>query len=55
MSYYRNRYGFKPEDFPISLAVYRACLSLPLFPSLTDAEADRVIDAVLGICRDRAV
>jgi dTDP-4-amino-4,6-dideoxygalactose transaminase len=55
MSYYRDRYGFRPEDFPISLAVYRTCLSLPLFPSLTDAEADRVIEAVLGVGRDRAV
>lgn len=36
--YYRNRYGFKAEEFPAALNYYRECLSLPLFPTLTDNE-----------------
>lgn len=49
MSYYRDRYGFKPEDFPVSLAAFKTCISLPLYPSLTNREADRVIRRVRGI------
>ncbi len=46
MSYYKNRYGLKPEDFPVALARFKTCISLPLFPAMSDEEADRVVDAV---------
>jgi len=46
MTYYRDLYGFKPEDFPVSLRVFRTCLSLPIYPGLKEEEIDRVIDAV---------
>ncbi len=46
MTYYRELYGFKPEDFPVSLRVFRTCLSLPIYPGLKEEEIDRVIDAV---------
>ena len=46
MSYYRERYGLKPESFPRALESFRTCISLPLSPSLSDEEADRVIAAV---------
>jgi dTDP-4-amino-4,6-dideoxygalactose transaminase len=49
MSYYRDRYGLKPEDYPASLACYRSCLSLPLYPSLTDDEVELVISAVVEL------
>jgi dTDP-4-amino-4,6-dideoxygalactose transaminase len=49
MSYYRDRYGFRPEDFPATLSVFQTCISLPLYPSLSRAEIDRVIAAVRGI------
>jgi dTDP-4-amino-4,6-dideoxygalactose transaminase len=49
MSYYRDRYAFKPSDFPVSLAAFESCISLPLFPSLKDSEVDRVIETVRGI------
>jgi dTDP-4-amino-4,6-dideoxygalactose transaminase len=49
MSYYRDRYAFHPSDFPAALAAFQTCISLPLFPSLTDAETDRVIESVRGI------
>jgi dTDP-4-amino-4,6-dideoxygalactose transaminase len=49
MSYYRDRYGFKPSDFPVALRTFETCMSLPLYPSLTDGEADRVIAAVREI------
>jgi dTDP-4-amino-4,6-dideoxygalactose transaminase len=46
MSYYRTRYGLKPEDFPVALRLYRAAISLPIYPSLTDGEVARVVAAV---------
>jgi dTDP-4-amino-4,6-dideoxygalactose transaminase len=49
MSYYRDRYGLKPEDFPVSLAAYQSCISLPLYPSLTDDEVEMVIRAVIEV------
>lgn len=43
MSYYRNRYGLAPEDFPRTESYWRGCLSLPLYPSLSDHEVDHVV------------
>ncbi len=47
--YYRDRYGLRPDDFPIALAESRRLLSLPLHPGLCDADVDDVIAAVLDI------
>ncbi|MBU1741015.1 MAG: UDP-4-amino-4,6-dideoxy-N-acetyl-beta-L-altrosamine transaminase [Proteobacteria bacterium] len=44
--YYVDRHGADPEDCPVSLDVYARTLSLPLFPAMSDADADRVIAAV---------
>lgn len=49
--YYRETYGYKPADFPSALETYRRIVSLPLYPKMTDADADSVIDAVSSICR----
>jgi dTDP-4-amino-4,6-dideoxygalactose transaminase len=46
MSYYRRRYGLRPESFPQALESFRTCISLPLSPSLSDEDVDRVITAV---------
>jgi UDP-4-amino-4,6-dideoxy-N-acetyl-beta-L-altrosamine transaminase len=40
--YYRRR-DFKPGDFPAAEAYYRGALSLPLYPTLTQEDQDRVI------------
>lgn len=49
--YYRDKYGFHPEDFPVAYHHFLRMLSLPLHPRLTEGEITRVIDAVLEICR----
>ena len=49
MTYYRETYGFRPEDFPVSLACSGTCISLPLSASLSDADAGRVMEAVVDI------
>ncbi|MFH1060683.1 MAG: DegT/DnrJ/EryC1/StrS aminotransferase family protein, partial [Pseudomonadota bacterium] len=46
LTYYAQRFGFKPGDFPAAESIGARTLSLPLYPSLTDAEVDRVIAAV---------
>lgn len=44
--YYRNQ-GWKKGDLPIAEAFYRQCLSIPLYPTLTDDEQDFVISKIL--------
>lgn len=38
--------GYGPGDFPISEAIHREVLSLPLWPGMSEAQVDTVIDAV---------
>ena len=49
MTYYRDRYGLKPDDFPVAMECYRAGISLPLSSSLSDDDVQRVISAVSGL------
>jgi perosamine synthetase len=41
---YRTRYGLRREDFPNAVIADRLSLGLPLYPQMTDAEQDRVVD-----------
>jgi UDP-4-amino-4,6-dideoxy-N-acetyl-beta-L-altrosamine transaminase len=47
--FYRARYG--DVDLPGAMEYYRRTLSLPLFPSMTEADVDRVVDALADIFR----
>lgn len=47
--YWRDRYGFRPEDFPVCHYVYQRAVSLPIYPSMTDGDVERVISAVKEI------
>jgi dTDP-4-amino-4,6-dideoxygalactose transaminase len=38
--------GYKPGDFPIAEKAARECLSLPIFPEMTDKQVQRVTDVV---------
>jgi len=49
--YWRNRYNFKPTDFPHALDLYNHCLSLPIYPAMTADDTSRVIEAVRDIVR----
>jgi dTDP-4-amino-4,6-dideoxygalactose transaminase len=46
--YWRDRYSLSPTDFPNSTAVYQRCVSLPIYPSMTEDDVQSVIDAVVG-------
>lgn len=47
--YYRDRYGYAPEDFPVAYRAYQRMLSLPLHGAMTDADVEAVIAAVLDV------
>ncbi len=38
--------GAGPGSFPIAERAAQTCLSLPIFPELTDAQVDHVIESV---------
>jgi dTDP-4-amino-4,6-dideoxygalactose transaminase len=47
--YYREVYGYQPEDFPIAYREYLREISLPIYSSMSDADVQDVIDAVLEV------
>jgi dTDP-4-amino-4,6-dideoxygalactose transaminase len=47
--YYRDQFGFQVGDFPHAENVSERIISLPLFPLMTDAEHDRVLDVMYSI------
>ena len=46
MTYYKQKYGYGPGDFPVSYEWGEGTISLPLYPSLTRAEQDYVIESI---------
>lgn len=49
--YYRDKYGFLPDSFPVAYANYNRILSLPLNPRLSDRDVGDVIEAVLDVVK----
>jgi dTDP-4-amino-4,6-dideoxygalactose transaminase len=47
--FYRNKYGYAPNDFPVAFTNFERLLSLPMHPGLTDQDVADVIDAVLDV------
>ncbi|EKT3956838.1 UDP-4-amino-4,6-dideoxy-N-acetyl-beta-L-altrosamine transaminase [Flavobacterium psychrophilum] len=50
MPYYKQ-FGWKEGDMPCAEQYYKNCISLPMFPTLTDVEQDYVIDKVLSFLK----
>jgi dTDP-4-amino-4,6-dideoxygalactose transaminase len=44
--FYRDRFGFRPGDFPVSEAAGDRCLALPFFTTMREAQVDEVCDAL---------
>jgi perosamine synthetase len=49
MSFYRERFGHRPGEFPVCEDVAERSLALPFFPELTQGEAERVADALRAV------
>ncbi|HMD48848.1 MAG TPA: DegT/DnrJ/EryC1/StrS family aminotransferase [Bryobacteraceae bacterium] len=46
VTYYREKYGCDPRDYPVSFEWGEGQISLPFYPGLPRQDQDRVIDAV---------
>jgi dTDP-4-amino-4,6-dideoxygalactose transaminase len=47
--YYRDKYGYAPDDLPVTYREYQRMVSLPLSPKMQDQDVEDVIEAVLDI------
>ena len=47
--WYRDRYGYAPEDFPVAYDSFERILSLPVHPRMGDRDTQDVIEAVLDL------
>jgi UDP-4-amino-4,6-dideoxy-N-acetyl-beta-L-altrosamine transaminase len=47
--WYREHVGTQAGEFPHAEAYYERCISLPLFPAMSDADVDRVTSALRAV------
>ena len=47
--YYREAFGYKPEDFPTATRVFERIISLPIYPAMSEKSVQRVIAAVTEV------
>jgi perosamine synthetase len=49
MSFYRERFGHRPGEFPVCERVAAASIALPFFPQLTEGQVARVAEALAQV------
>ncbi len=49
--FYRNKFGYKPNQFPNSEWLYERIVSLPIYPGMSNAQVKRVIKAIKKIIK----
>ncbi|HXH37638.1 MAG TPA: DegT/DnrJ/EryC1/StrS aminotransferase family protein [Thermoanaerobaculia bacterium] len=47
--YYRDLYGYAPDDFPVAYREYQREISLPIYSMMSDDDVESVIGAVMEI------
>jgi len=47
--YYRKTWSYRDGDFPVTEDYFDRCISLPLYPAMSDDDQARVIDALAAI------
>ncbi len=47
--YWRERYGLRPEQFPISQRLFERGISLPIYSKMTESDQARVVEALQSI------
>lgn len=50
--YYRARYGFTPDSFPVSQLAWSQLIDLPIWPGLGPSQIERVAAATLRLCQE---
>jgi dTDP-4-amino-4,6-dideoxygalactose transaminase len=46
LGYYQKKYGVAPEAFPNACSAEDLTITLPIFPGMTDADQDRIVEQV---------
>lgn len=49
--YYKERYGYKDEDYPVANDVFKHSLSLPIYPDMLEEEIAYVIEQVTELVK----
>jgi len=47
--YYRDTYGYKPQDYPVAYETFMRIITLPIYPKMSDEDVERVIEAVTDV------
>ncbi len=50
--FYQKTYGYRAEDFPTARGCFERIISLPIYPKMTEADVEYVIEVVHEIIRD---
>ncbi len=50
-SYYKNKYRYLDEDYPVANDVFGKSLSLPIYPDLSDEDVEYIIENVLSYAK----
>ncbi len=51
MTYYREEYNLKPEDFPVSEKIWKGNVSLPIYPLLSEDDLKKIVEAIKSILK----
>lgn len=54
-SFYAQKYGCNRGDFPNAEDAYSRCISLPIFPDMTDEEVERVVSGVKDVVEQKRI
>jgi perosamine synthetase len=49
MTYYREQFGHREGEFPVTEDVAARSLALPFFPRMTEDQIDTVAEALAGV------
>jgi dTDP-4-amino-4,6-dideoxygalactose transaminase len=47
--YYQKTFGYQRGDFPNAEWVYERCISLPIYPKMTDTDVEYVVESIRDI------
>jgi len=48
-SYYKRTWGYVRGQFPVAEEYFNGCISLPIYPAMTDSEVDRTVEAIQDV------
>jgi dTDP-4-amino-4,6-dideoxygalactose transaminase len=55
LTYFRETFGYRPEDFPVADEIGRRTITLPLYPKLSENQVERVCRTLKNVLKELAV